>query len=180
VKTYSISPRTPPEFLQPELESMAAGWSRAAPRFRLRSSVSEQAEVVIAAVADMRSNSHRIRRVVWQVGSSLPYGGLVNACEVDAPAGLIESLDEALQQLSLPPFAEGPSGLDGSSAAVERSGYGADWVRLSWWMRGPPQWEDLRSWHARAWAALADHLPEVPLQFDIGYRTHRKGLAWPD
>jgi hypothetical protein len=178
VKTYSVSPRTPAEFLQPELESAAAGWSQAAAGFRLRSSDSEQAQVVIAAVADMQSGAHRIRRVVWQMGPSLPYGALLNACEVAAPAGLVESLNEALQRISLPPFVDGSSGCDGSSAAVERPGHGAHWIRLSWWMRGPPQWKDLCAWHASAWDALMAQLPDVPAEFNIGYRSGPRNLSW--
>lgn len=172
-RTYSIGPKEPSELLQPELESVTAGWNQAAPCFRVRSSASDEARIVIAAVGDRQTGEHRIRRVVWQIGSALPYGSLVDVCEVSAPVGLVESLDEELQGIVLPPFVSGRLGLDGSSGAVERPGYGDDWVCLSWWMDGPAQWEDLLAWHAKASASLTYHLPDVPPQFNIGPRLGR-------
>ena len=169
-RTYSIGPKDPSELLQPELDSATAGWKQVAPCFRVRSSAADQARIVIAAVVDRQTGEHRIRRVVWQIGASLPYGSLVDVCEVAAPAGLVESLDEELQGIVLPPFASGRLGLDGSSGAVERPGSGANWISLSWWMDGPAQWETLRAWHAKASRSLTVLLPEVPLPFNIGYR----------
>jgi hypothetical protein len=70
----------------------------------------------------------------------------------DVPA--VEPLVKQLEGLSVPPFAsqEG-AGTDGVHSGVARSG-GRTKVTYEWWNEGPPAWDALVQWHAKARATL--------------------------
>jgi hypothetical protein len=117
-----------------------------------------------------KPGAYYVRRVVWnrqgdyaRGRSSAPslYGS-----EAKLPAEAAREMRAALMALTLPLGAveTDESGRDGDTHALTITRFPAE-IALSYWESGPPGWETLAQWHARAVERFEAHLP--PTTFDV-------------
>ncbi len=82
--------------------------------------------------------------IIWVDGTRHP---LPRVWDRISPRQRVSDLLDSFDLLSVPSMQGVPElGLDGVTYGVKRAGG----QRLAWWWKGPPEWESLAAWHARA------------------------------
>jgi hypothetical protein len=100
-----------------------------------------------------------LRRVTWDQRHPPTPDPVTYGSEISLDATAYEAVLASLREVQLPPFITVSTiGLDGTRFGVELGGFGPS-ARLSWWETPPPEWSQLREWHAQTVAQFDGLLP---------------------